>query len=289
MLLKRFWNKIIQATWNIAIAEIGEDLTPVNIIWMKHNYLDRWFADPFFLEETIDRYIILAEEYMLNNNKGRICKLTVDKKECKLVCNETLLDRETHLSFPNICYNEKSEVFMYPENNASGHLTIYRLTEQGPVQRMIIPIPMIDPVFIKKDDGLILLGTLPEDANNNVLHIYKSSHLMDSFEEIQRITFSDNIARRAGNVFVWNGKLIAPGQVCNKHYGEGISLQEIRFADNGSLSMKEIKRLDAKQVTKMTGFHTYNVRGNLIVMDGYHYGNEFIHDIYFKLRGLKNM
>lgn len=289
MILKKYWKKIIQDTWNIAIAEIGDDLTPVNIKWMSHNYSDRWFADPFFLDETPKNYIILAEEFMLSNNKGRICKLTVNKKECRLIHNETLLDRETHLSFPNIFHNEKCESFIYPENNASGHLTVYSLSEQGPIQTVIIPIPMIDPVFYKKDDGLLLLGTLPEDANANVLHIYKSSHQMDRFEEIQRITFSDNIARRAGNVFKWNGKLIAPGQLCNKHYGEGISLQEITFANDGSLVMKEIKRLKAKEVTKMTGFHTYNVRGNLIVMDGYHYGNEFIHDIYFKLRGLNNM
>ena len=289
MILKRFWNKIIQTTWNIAIAEIGDDLTPVNIKWMTHNYSDRWFADPFFLEETPDNYIIFAEELMLYNNKGRICKLTLEKKDSKLICNETLLDIETHLSFPNIFYNEKSEVFIYPENNASGHLIIYRLTEHGPVQSSVIPIPMIDPVLLKRDNEVLLLGTLPEDANDDVLHIYKSSCQMDKFEEIQRITFPDNIARRAGNVFEWKGKIIAPGQICNKHYGEGISLQEITFANNGSLIMKEIKRMEAKKVTKMTGFHTYNVMGNVMVMDGYHYGNEFIHDIYFKLRGLKNM
>ena len=53
--------------------------------------------------------------------------------------------------------------------------------------------------------------------------------------------------------------------------------------------MKEIKRLEAKKVTKMTGFHTYNVLENKVVIDGYYYGNELIHDIYFDLRGLKYM
>lgn len=289
MLIKKFWNKIIQATWNIAIAEMREDLTPVNIKWVKHNYSDRWFADPFFLDVTPDYYVVLAEELMLSNNKGRICKLFIEKKECELIHNETLLDIETHLSFPNYFTNKEKETFIYPENNASGHLTIYRLSEQGPVPSTIIPIPLIDPVLLKRDDGVLLLGTLPEDANDNILHIYKSSRQMDEFEEIQRITFSDNIARRAGNVFEWNGKIIAPGQICNKHYGEGISLQEVTSANDGSLVIHEIKRLEAKKVTKMTGFHTYNVMGKAIVMDGYHYGNEFIHDLYFKLRGLKNM
>lgn len=289
MILKKYWKKIIQDTWNIAIAEMGDDLNPINIKWMTHNYSDRWFADPFLLDETPDNYIILAEEFMFYNNKGRICKLTVEKNEFKLIHNETLLDKENHLSFPNIYINEEAKTFIYPENNASGHLTVYHLSEQGPTQKVIIPMPMIDPVFIKRDDCLLLLGTLPEDANKNVLHIYKSSRQMDKFEDVQKIIFSDNIARRAGNVFEWKGKIIAPGQICNRHYGEGISLQEITFADDGSLNIKEIKRLEAKKVTKMTGFHTYNVMGNVIVMDGYHYGNEVIHDIYFKLRGLNNM
>ena len=53
--------------------------------------------------------------------------------------------------------------------------------------------------------------------------------------------------------------------------------------------MSEIKRLKAKQITKMTGFHTYNTFGKKVIIDGYSYGNEFIHDIYFDIRGLKNM
>ncbi len=39
----------------------------------------------------------------------------------------------------------------------------------------------------------------------------------------------------------------------------------------------------------MTGFHTYNVLGNKVVIDGYRYGSELIHDLYFDLRGLKYM
>ena len=39
----------------------------------------------------------------------------------------------------------------------------------------------------------------------------------------------------------------------------------------------------------MTGFHTYNVWENMVVIDGYKYGSEIIHDLYFKLRGLKKM
>ena len=290
MLIRKTWNRIIQDTWNIAIAEIGDDMTPVNIRWMKHDYTDRWFADPFILEETTTTFVILAEELIRSSGLGRICKLTIDKTDCRLIHNETLLELDTHLSFPNLCYSGE-DTYIYPENSASGQLTFYHLMGNSLDNKLALPFPLIDPVLWYVNDGIILLGTLPKEnnGNGNLLHIYKSDHLFGAYKEIQKIIFKDNIARRAGNVFEWNGKVIAPAQICNKHYGEGISFQELNFSEDGSLNMKEIKRLDAKKITKMTGFHTYNVFGEKVVIDGYKYGNEFIHDTYFKIRGLKNM
>lgn len=286
--LKKFWSKIIQATYNIAIADIGEDMTPVNIRWMKHDYKDRWFADPFILEETPNTFVILAEEYVRAAALGRICKLTVEKTNIRLIRNETLLDIGSHLSFPNII-NCGGDVFVYPENSVAGHLTFYRLSEQGLVQEALLPMPIIDPVLMQNNDECYILATLPKDSNANILHVYKSNHIFGPYEEIQQIPFGDNVARRAGNVFKWKGKTIAPAQICNYHYGEGISFQEIDIVEKGLLQVKEIKRLEAKEITKMTGFHTYNVFGKKAVIDGYKYGNEFIHDAYFKIRGLKIM
>lgn len=288
MIIRKIFNKFLLDTWNIAIADIGEDMTPINIRWMKHDFTDRWFADPFFLEETQTTFVILAEEFIRGTGLGNICKLFIDKTDCRLIKHETILDLESHLSFPNIivCGGES---LVYPENSAAGHLTFYLLAEQSLEQKATIPIPMIDSVLMQKGDEYYLLGTLPEDANGGRLHVYKSKQLFGPYKEFQQITFGDNIARRAGNVFKWQGKMIAPAQVCNFHYGEGISFQEIKFTDDGFLLMNEIKRLSAKKVTKMTGFHTYNVMGNHVVIDGYQYGSEFIHDAYFKIRGYKNM
>lgn len=276
-------------TWNIAFCELGKDLYPAHIRWMKHDYSDRWFADPFFLDETPDTFVILAEEYLERYHRGRICKLIVEKTDCRLVQNDTLLDLSTHLSFPNIFVSE-GKTYIYPENSASGQLKIYCMDESGLESRSVLDIPLIDPVlFQTEDSGVFLLGTLPEDANGNILHVFRSGRWDGLFEEVQQISFEDNVARRAGGIFGWNGMHISPAQICNKHYGEGISLQEICFDGNGSLMVREIRRLEAKKVTKMTGFHTYNVLGGNVLIDGYRYGNEFIHDFYFKLRGNKYM
>ena len=288
-MLRGWWHRIMTDTWNIAVGEMGEDLFPVHIRWMKHDYSDRWFADPFFLEETPDTFVILAEEYLEKYKRGRLCKLTVGKQDCRLVRNEILLDLPTHLSFPNLFVCE-GKTYIYPENSASGQLTFYSMGERGLESRSVLDIPLIDPVLFQTEGaGVFLLGTLPEDANGNVLHVFRSGRWDGLFEEVQQISFEDNVARRAGGIFEWNGMHISPAQVCNKHYGEGISFQEIGCDGNGLLTLREIQRLKAKKVTKMTGFHTYNVLGGNVVIDGYRYGNEFIHDFYFKLRGNKYM
>lgn len=282
------WNKIIEAEWNIAIADLGDGCRPVNLRWMRHTCRDRWFADPFLLQETPDSYIILAEEYLKAAKKGRICRLAVSKSDFCLQRVDTLLEAATHLSFPNYIVHE-GEVYLYPESCASGRLTFYRLKDDGAEPAFEVPLPVVDPVILKAPKGFCLLGTLPQDANGGTLHIFCAPGLDGPYEEVQQVSLGDNTARRAGNVFEWEGRTIAPAQICNKHYGEGISLQEITFDAEGGLSVREVARMSARQITRRTGFHTFNAAGSKVIIDGYSYGSELIHDLYFKLRGLHNM
>lgn len=48
-----------------------------------------------------------------------------------------------------------------------------------------------------------------------------------------------------------------------------------------------MKSSDCIPPTKMysEGFHTFNVFGDKVVIDGYRYGSKFLHDLYFKIRG----
>ena len=70
----------------------------INVI--KHKYHDRWFADPFILEVTNSKIILLAEEFMYSNSKGRIAQLTIDRKSYKLIANKTILDLPTSVIKP---------------------------------------------------------------------------------------------------------------------------------------------------------------------------------------------
>ena len=49
--IKEILQKYVYQDWNIAIAERNDDLSLKNIRWMKHKYNDRWFADPFIIDD----------------------------------------------------------------------------------------------------------------------------------------------------------------------------------------------------------------------------------------------
>lgn len=280
---RKFLIKYVLQDWNIAIAEKNEDLSLKEIRWMKHSYKDRWFADPFIIDDTKDSYIILAEEYMHPTRIGRLARLTVSKEDCSLLNNETILDLSTHLSFPNYIELD-GKVFIYPENGAAGNTKYYAYGKILEYKGQLSALPLADATVVTLNGNYYILATLGEECNGNNLRVYKSKSPLSGYKESQQIQFKDNTARRAGNVFEYNGQLISPAQICNKDYGEGVSLQ-VMEEQNGQISLKEIKRMMPPTKEYPEGFHTYNVyKEHVVAIDGYRYGCKFLHNLYFKIR-----
>lgn len=281
-LLNRLVFKFIHQQWNIAIAERDNNLRLKNIHWIKHSYSDRWFADPFIISESRDSYIVLVEEFMRDSKKGRLAKLTISKGDFRILSNETVLDLPTHLSFPNPI-SVDGEMYIYPENGQSGKTLYYEYGETLHNPQELSSLPLADAVIFKKDNTYYLLYTIGKECNGNVLQVACADTPLGNYKHFQEIKFSDNIARRAGNVFEWEGRIISPAQVCNKEYGEGVSLQEIVFVGD-DIQIKEITRLEPPTKDYPDGFHTYNVFKNQVVIDGYIYKYPFLRSIYYKLR-----
>lgn len=281
-LLNRLLFKFIHQQWNIAIAERDSNLRLKNIHWIKRSYSDRWFADPFLINELPDSYVVLVEEFMRDSKKGRLARLTISKDDYKILSNETILDLPTHLSFPNpICVEGK--MYIYPENGQSGKTLYYEYGETLHNPQELSPLPLADTVIYKKDSTYYMLYTIGKECNGNVLHVACSDMPFGNYKHIQEIKFSDNIARRAGNVFEHDGRILSPAQVCNHKYGEGISLQEVIFNED-ELQFKETIRFKPPTKEYPEGFHTYNVYKNKVVIDGYKYTHPLLRKLYFGIR-----
>ena len=81
--LNKIKRNLLNISWNIGFLNIDKDFvnkSTWDIRWMKHNYKDRWFADPFILKVTNDEIIVLVEEFYDPIHRGRISKLTIDKQ-----------------------------------------------------------------------------------------------------------------------------------------------------------------------------------------------------------------
>lgn len=282
-IIKKLLQKYVYQDWNIAIAEMNDDLSLKNIRWMKHSYTDRWFADPFIIADDDDTYTVLVEEYMHNTHLGRLARLRVNKKDCKLMENEIILDLSTHLSFPNSVVVD-GKLYVYPENAAAGNTKFYTYGNSLENPEVMSDLPLADSTIFEIGDKYYMFATLNEECNGNKLRIYQSDFPLTEYKEIQVVEFVDNTARRAGNVFNWNGRLISPAQICNGDYGKGICFQEITI-EEGRFSLRDIRRDYPPTKEYPEGYHTYNVyKNDVVIIDGYRYGSKWLHELYFKIR-----
>lgn len=282
-ILKKTLTYYVYRDWNIGIADISETLDPVNVKWMKHPYTDRWFADPFIVSENADTYIVLVEECLHSTGKGRLARLYISKENCELVKNETILELPSHLSFPNFI-DINGIKYLYPENANAGSTKYYRYGELLEFQDILTFEALADAVIFENNGRYYMLATQGEKCNGNELLIFHSMKPLNGYQKFSTVTFSENIARRAGNTFNHNGQIISPAQVNNNDYGEGVSLQAVVFDTNDNLIFKEFKRIKPIPGKYHDGIHTYNVFGNKVVIDGYRYRSHILHKLYVKLR-----
>lgn len=120
--------------WALGFVRGGMDAvmsdSPLKIDVVRNPYKDRWFADPFVLDVTDTKIMLLVEELRYSHPVGRIAKLTIDRKSMAIEKMDIILECPKHLSFPNI-FRKGGKVYVYPENCQSGALNIYEYDDEG--------------------------------------------------------------------------------------------------------------------------------------------------------------
>ena len=94
---------------SIEDIDVYANRKPHNVNWIKYNnYKIDWFADPYILSETETSIDFLVEEWIEKEHKGRLVKISYDKKKRNILDKRIILDLDTHLSFPSIIREEKN-------------------------------------------------------------------------------------------------------------------------------------------------------------------------------------
>lgn len=272
MILKKIYKRCVIHKWEIGFVEtplsdvIGN--ADIKVRWIRHNYKDRWFADPFILDANDNEISLLVEEYLDFTGLGRISRLIIDRKTYCLKELIPVLELPTHLSFPAIL-RYKGEVYIYPENSQSGNLKLYRYNTESNECLLIdniMPKPLTDAVIAEIYDENYILSTSLPDPNGDTLKVYCLN--ADTRSSDYNVKFEENIARNGGAVFKHDGSYYRPAQEEKSGmYGIAISIQKIGLDCDNHLTFEEVRRITSPDKSLDLGFHTFNVYKDLIVVD----------------------
>ena len=271
------YRSIMQGVWNIGFVENTLDGVingePLKIKWLNHECKDRWFADPFILDVTDEKIYVLVEEYYYPHKRGRLAMLTIDKACNKLLKVDTILELDSHLSFPAIIRRE-GKILVYPENFKGGGLKLYELDLEKPALvngQSISDALLTDAIYTELFGKKQIYSTEIPNPNGSILGVYEKDET-GKYIKVKEYHFPEKIARNAGDWFEYKGKKYRPAQESNVEYGHGISFQQIEETPEG-LQFKELWRKTSPHPTMKVAFHTFNMYKGVMVMDcrGYRY------------------
>ena len=257
-----------------------------NFRFIRSPYRDRWFADPFILSVSESEVVLLVEEFSYSIGRGRIARLSVDRKNLIVTDMQIILSLDTHLSFPFI-FRDAGRVLICPENSASGHSTVYAYEDAS---RRAVPVatvcdyPLTDAVSVCVGDAGYVLSTYIPNPNGKVLTAFEKGN-DGRYNPMQEIVFEDYVARNAGAIFQRDGGLIRPAQICDGGfgYGLGIEFQRVLFCD-GRFSFEAVERRFPPQ--GYDGLHTYNALDGVAVVDCRRYLRPALRGILHKVKGV---
>lgn len=280
--------------WNIGFCEqTPEDLIKRKALrpiqWLKHPYRDRWFADPFILKVSDSEIVVFVEECPMENSKGIISELVIDRKTKRLKNRYVMLEKDTHLSYPAIIRHD-GKVYVYPENGGSGKLNIYEYDEAN--HRLVNPMCILeeavaDATLVQNNGVFEMTATkFPETQKN--LFLYKAASLFGPYKQVLEKPVIEELSnsRNGGNYFTAFGCQYRPSQDCSTRYGGGLSIMHVRGWDNYKESVVfGINPIDGQYDL---GVHTLNFEQGLAVIDGYGYSHPMISRAWIALSNIKN-
>ena len=288
--------KLFYQTWNIGIVEktideiiLGSD-SELEVNWVKHNYRDRFFADPFILDSDKKNIYVLVEEYPYFSKKGVISKLTIRREDYQLIDRKVILEQPYHMSYPFIYRREDGTVdWVAPEASMSGALYRYSITPESSMlenQELLLDAPLLDSTITFQKGKYWLFCTKRGEDSNKKLFIYHSTTSTGPWipHDMNPVIDDSATARPAGYMVQVNDSLYRIVQKNDKSYGEAINVMKIEELTVNSYRECFIKNIRCNSNKYSHGIHTINGYDGMCVVDGLCREFAPLRRIWFELR-----
>ena len=235
---------------------------------------DRFWADPFPIQRGGKSYIFF-EDLPFASRRGRISVVEVDR-EGRASEPVPVLQRDYHLSYPFLL-EEGGELYMIPETGENRTVEIYRCIDfprRWRRERVLIDgLCAVDatPHFDGARWWLFANVANPGAEIHDELYLFHADSLMGEWRPHPRNPVKSDVmrARPAGRLYVQNGKLHRPSQVCAPLYGSGLAIQQVTRLDTLAFEETEVRRIVPAHGSGVLGLHTMNRAGDLSVIDAF--------------------
>jgi hypothetical protein len=233
---------------------------------------DRYWADPFVLRYE-DRHLILFEELIYTENRGKISVIEVDAAG-KRSNPRAVLETPHHLSYPFLLRYE-GEIYMLPETSMEKRIYLYRARhfpdEWELVSTMLEGEHLTDSTIEHIGDRWWLFAGFAGESESNSADLlaYHSPNPFGPWTPHCRNPIVSDVrsARPAGRLFQRNGKWYRPAQDCSRSYGSAVVIQRIDSLTPSAYSETTISRIDPSWQPNLVGTHTINCDGGMTVID----------------------
>lgn len=268
--------KLLHYTWDLAYGHYDESVLRDGLkkgcfSIVNNPYKNKWFADPFIYKDTPEQLELFVEEFDYSVGRGRIGHLIISKKSNKIDKLTILLEKATHLSFP-VIYRKDGNVYVNPENSASGKSFMYRYDEE--LDKLVEPVevisePVTDAIIIEEDEKFVMYATKVPVPNGKELFVYQSDSFFGPYIYKESRVFDKAYARMAGKfIKMDDGQLLRPAQDCDGgDYGQAVHFMD---GDRVVSSLTPLK-------LQYDGIHTFNALGNTFIVDLKRYDYQMVY------------
>ena len=245
--------------WFVAYKERGEDLFDMEGFTIIEPPPMKYQADPFSFSYGDKRYLFI-EDYDYKLGEIACAELTEDGVgEFK-----TIISDDYHFSYPFI-FEHDNQIWMIPETGRKGRIELFRclkFPDKWERVKTLIEAPGADSTIFNIDGTLCLFTNL---GNDNNVTIFTSNNLLGEWK--YHSTNTHPHSRSAGNVFLYEDRLIRPTQDCSKCYGHALVFKEIRLTES-VYEERVFKRIEPDWHPGLIGTHTFNFDDKYVYVDG---------------------
>jgi hypothetical protein len=103
------------------------------------------------------------------------------------------------------------------------------------------------------------------------LHLYHAERIFGEWQPHRRnpVKSDARCARPAGQLYLRDGKLLRPSQVCVPRYGAGLSINHVERLTPDEYVERQVQRILPAEQQGILGLHTVNRAGALTVVDAF--------------------